>query len=160
MIKIIEAKPYRRKIVVIAHNMRSMWNVGSLFRSSDAFAIEHLYLTGYTSSPPRKEISKTALDAETWVPWTKEGNPVAIIHRYRAEGYAIAALEKNEKSTSLFASIIPEKICLITGHEVLGVSDELLSLSDSILHIPMFGKKESLNVSVALGIALARLQCY
>jgi tRNA G18 (ribose-2'-O)-methylase SpoU len=153
MIKIIEAKPYRRKIVVIAHNMRSMWNVGSLFRSSDAFAIEHLYLTG-------KEISKTALDAETWVPWTKEGNPVAIIHRYRAEGYAIAALEKNEKSTSLFASIIPEKICLITGHEVLGVSDELLSLSDSILHIPMFGKKESLNVSVALGIALARLQCY
>ncbi len=148
-----------RTIVVIAHNIRSMWNIGSLFRTSDAFAIQHLYLSGYTSSPPRKEISKTALGAEETVPWTTVSDPQETIQRLRSEGYAIIGLEKNEKSISLFSYPFTEKVCLILGHEISGVSEQLQQECEAIVHIPMHGKKESLNVSVATGIALATIRC-
>ena len=136
-----------------------MWNIGSLFRTCDAFAIHHLYLSGYTSLPPRKEIAKTALGAEHTVPWTHSDDPSTTIAELKREGYTILALEKNERSTSLFSMQMPEKVCLILGHEITGVSDALQQQSDAIVHIPMYGKKESLNVSVATGIALAQIQC-
>lgn len=148
----------KRKIVVIAHDIRSLWNVGSIFRCSDAFAVDHLYLTGYTPAPPRKEIGKTAIGADTWIPWTKEGNPKTVIATLRKEGYQIIALEKNEKSTPIGDAKLSDSVCLILGHEVKGVSDDLLKEADEVLHIPMYGKKESLNVSTAAGIALYALR--
>lgn len=146
-------------IVIIAHNIRSLWNVGSLFRSADAFSIRHIHLTGYTASPPRTEISKTALGAEEWIPWSKDLDPLDVLQKRREEGYEIVALEKTETSIDIHAHRPKKPICLILGHEVLGVSDELITVSDTIVHIPMLGKKSSLNVSVAAGISLYYYRC-
>lgn len=148
----------KRDIVLLAHNIRSLWNVGALFRSSDAFGISHVFLTGYTACPPRKEISKTALGAEEWIPWSYEKGPFAVIERLRAEGRSIIALELTGKSAPLWEDATDGPVCLVLGHEVLGVSDELLTACDRAVHIPMQGKKSSLNVSVACGIALYELQ--
>ncbi len=147
----------KRDIVVLAHNIRSLWNVGSLFRTSDAFGITHVHLTGYTATPPRKEISKTALGADEWIPWSYNDDPLTVLRQRRTEGYEIVALEltKNSKPLKDFSSDKP--ICLVLGHEILGVSDELLDECDSVVHIPMSGKKESLNVAVATGIVLYAL---
>ncbi len=147
-----------QNIVIIAHNIRSLWNVGSVFRSADCFGVEKIYLTGYTATPPRREISKTALGAEEWIAWEQVEDPTTVIEKLRKQGYRIVALEKNKQSVDI-ASYKPEaKTCLIIGHEVLGVSEELIKLSDDVVHIPMHGQKESLNVSVASGIALDRLR--
>ncbi len=144
----------KTNIVLIAHNIRSLWNIGSFFRTADAFGVSHIHLTGYTAIPPRTEISKTALGAEEWIPWSHTNDPMTVIEKRREEGYEIVALEITGKSTALSDFNLQKPICLIVGHEVLGVSDELLKVCDTALHIPMVGKKESLNVSVALGIAL------
>lgn len=146
------------RIVVLAHNIRSLWNVGSFFRTCDAFNVEHLYLTGYTGTPPRKEISKTALEAQTWVPWTHELDPLSVIAHLRKDDFAIVALERTQNSVDIASLRVPPKLCLILGHEVTGVAEELLRESDHVVHIPMLGKKESLNVSVAAGIALYALR--
>lgn len=139
---------------MIAHNIRSLWNIGSFFRSADAANVEHVYLTGYTACPPRKEIEKTALGAESWIPWTKHENVQEAVKKAKVDGYSIIALEKTMKSTSLFDYKWPERVCVIVGHEIDGVPKEALDAADDILHIPMQGKKESLNVSVAAGVAL------
>lgn len=144
----------KRSLVVIAHNIRSLWNVGAVFRSADAFGVKHIHLTGYTAAPPSKEIGKTALGAEEFVSWSKDAGPVEVIRRRKAEGFTIVSLELGEGSIPLPDFQPPDKICLILGHEILGVSDELREMSDVTVHIPMLGKKESLNVSVAAGIAL------
>jgi len=141
-------------IILIAHNIRSLWNVGSFFRTADAFKVEKLYLTGYTATPPRREIAKTALGADEWIPWEYQEDPLMLIEKLREEKWRIVSLELSEKSVRLTDYQAREKTCLIVGHEVLGVSQELLAASDDIVHIPMHGQKESLNVSVALGIAL------
>lgn len=141
-------------IVLIAHNIRSLWNIGSFFRTADAFGVSHIHLTGYTAAPPRIEISKTALGAEEWIPWSQTTDPMTVIEQRRKEGYDIVALEITGKSTALSDFKSAKPVCLIVGHEVLGVPDDLLKASDFSVHIPMIGKKESLNVSVALGIAL------
>lgn len=143
-----------RKIVLVAHNIRSLWNVGSFFRSADAFQVSHVHLTGYTGSPPRSEISKTALGAEGWIPWTSGEDPLAVIASRKKEGFCIVALEITPASVDLFTHRPDAPVCLILGHEVSGVSDELLNAADVTAHIPMLGKKASLNVSVAAGIAL------
>jgi len=146
-----------RRIILLAHSVRSLWNVGSLFRTCDCFGIEKLYLTGYTATPPRREISKTALGAEAWIPWEHHADPRDVILSASKDGYRIVALEQDERSMDLNSYTPPQKLCLIVGHEVLGVPKNLLTLSDDVVHIPMFGKKESLNVSVAAGIALQYL---
>ena len=154
-------------IVLLAHNIRSLWNIGSFFRSADAFGVSHIHLTGYTAAPPRMEISKTALGAEEWIPWSKDQDPIKVIEKRRKEGFRIVALELKEGSVPLqdFLSGRSGKgqgrhpICLILGHEILGVPDELLKLADHIVSIPMAGKKNSLNVSVAAGIALFHFRC-
>ncbi|MDD5751332.1 MAG: RNA methyltransferase [Candidatus Peribacteraceae bacterium] len=147
-----------RRLILLAHNIRSLWNVGSFFRTGDAFGVEKIYLTGYTATPPRREISKTALGAEEFVPWKFEQDPVKVIKVLKRKGYVIVALEQAKKAVVLSDYEPPSKVCLIVGHEVLGVSKELLKLCDAIVHIPMQGKKESLNVAVAAGIALHRLE--
>ncbi|MDD5056168.1 MAG: TrmH family RNA methyltransferase [Candidatus Peribacteraceae bacterium] len=165
-------------LILLAHNIRSLWNIGSLFRSSDAFGVSHIHLTGYTAAPPRMEISKTALGAEEWIPWSKDTDPVKVIKQRRKEGFRIIALELAKGSIPLCEYSVrsfldgnqttkpvnhqtskPSSICLILGHEILGVPDELLKLADDVVAIPMSGSKNSLNVSVAAGIALYHFRC-
>jgi 23S rRNA (guanosine2251-2'-O)-methyltransferase len=147
-----------RRIVLVAHNIRSLWNVGSFFRTADAFAVEKVYLTGYTGTPPRKEISKTSLGADEWLPWEHADDPATVLSMLRAEGWTIAALELTPNAIDIDAYAPPDKLCLVLGHEVTGVSDDLIGLCDVALQIPMLGKKESLNVAVATGVALHRLR--
>ena len=148
----------RTRLCVIAHNIRSLWNVGALFRSCDCFEVEKLYLTGYTATPPRREISKTAIGAEEWIQWEYTENPLSCIETLKQDGWSIVALELTDGATALAQFDVPEKVCLVLGHEVTGVSDELLAACDSAVYIPMHGKKESLNVSVSTGIALNHLR--
>lgn len=145
-------------LVVVAHNMRSLWNVGSLFRTCDAFGVTHVHLTGYTATPPRKEIAKTALGAEEWIPWSYEQDPLQVLRQRKSEGYTIVGLEITSNSKPLFSYQPHGPQCLVLGHEILGVPKEILQACDAVVHIPMHGKKESLNVSVAAGIAMYGLR--
>lgn len=147
-----------RRIVLLAHNVRSLWNVGSFFRTCDAFQIEKIYLTGYTGHPPRKEITKVALGAEETVQWEHAADPIPILKKLKADGYELVALELHPSAIPLTEFKPPKKCCLIVGHELAGVPDEILSLCDQIVAIPMLGAKESLNVAVAAGIALHQLR--
>ena len=147
-----------RHIRLLAHNVRSLWNVGSFFRTCDALGVEKVYLTGYTGCPPRKEISKTSLGADEWIPWETHPDPVFLLQSIRDEGFSIAALELSPKAVPLLEYDVPDRVCLIVGNELTGVPQELLRPDDTIVEIPMLGKKESLNVAVAAGIALHRLR--
>ncbi len=151
-----EAKQVRRNpVYVLCDNIRSIYNVGSIFRTSDAALIEKLYLTGYTPYPPRQEIEKVALGATDAVPWEYYKDPLEVVNKLKREGIKIAALEITNKSRSY--SDISENdlpVCLILGNELTGVSNELVEASDFSLEIPQFGYKHSMNVSVAYGIAV------
>ncbi len=148
----------KRIIRLLAYNIRSLWNVGSLFRTCDAFAVEKLFLCGYTALPPRREISKTAIGAEEFVPWEHSADPIAVVREMKKEGYSIVSLECKKRAKSLNEYSAGDKICLIVGNEVLGVPEELIDESDEVIAIKMFGHKESLNVSVAAGIALYHIR--
>ncbi len=148
-----------KDIVVIAHNIRSLWNIGAFFRSADAFGVAHIHLTGYTAAPPRKEISKTALGAESTISWSQEKDVFQVIERRKKEGYCIVSLELAQGSSPLMDFRTEKPVCLILGHEILGVPSELMALSDHTVYIPMLGAKNSLNVSVAAGIALYQIRC-
>lgn len=147
-----------RQIRLLAHNIRSLWNVGAFFRTCDGLGVEHLYLTGYTPHPPRAEISKTAIGAEHFVPWEHARDPLPIIEQLKKERWQIVALELTNRSVDLSIFTPSDKVCLIVGHELEGVPQTIQGLSDDIVQIPMLGEKESLNVSVAAGIALHRLR--
>lgn len=155
------------KIIVIAHNIRSTHNVGSIFRSCEGFGVERIIFSGYSPYPTldndarlphiaaklTQQIHKSALDAEKLVPFSYYEHPP--IDQLRHEGYRIVALEQNERSISLPLYTAPnQKIVLILGEEVHGIAHELLEQCDDIIEIPMVGQKESFNVSVATGIAL------
>ncbi|PIP64987.1 RNA methyltransferase [Candidatus Peregrinibacteria bacterium CG10_big_fil_rev_8_21_14_0_10_49_16] len=144
-------------IRLLAYNIRSLWNVGSIFRSCDAFAVEKFYLTGYTGHPPRKEITKTALGAEEFVPWEQYKDPLPVIQKLKEEGWHVVALELHPSAIPLSTFQAPDNILLIIGHELDGIPESILTLCDSIIEIPMMGQKESLNVAVATGIALCTL---
>lgn len=155
-----------RSIVAILLNIRSLHNVGSMFRTADGAGIAKLYLCGITPAPVdrlgvvRGEIAKTALGAERAVPWESVRSAAIAIRRLRREGYAICALEQSPKSISLFSKYAgrnDKKICLIVGNEVMGIPKRILESADRVLEIPMRGTKESLNVSVAFGIAVYQL---
>lgn len=147
-----------RRIRLLAHNVRSLWNVGAFFRTSDAFAVETIYLTGYTARPPRKEISKTAIGAEAYVPWEHHGDPLPVVQQLQKEGWNIVSLELTDNAVPLSSHVPADKVCLVVGHELSGVPKEILALSDAVVEIAMLGKKESLNVAVATGIALHHLR--
>ena len=146
-----------KKVSVLLHNIRSMHNVGSIFRTSDGAAVSKIYLTGYTPCPPRKEIHKTALGAEDEIEWEYHPDPLALIKVLKESGVTIIALEKNQSSKDVQNYKSTSEVCMILGNEIEGVEQALLDLSDEVLHIPMRGKKESLNVSVAFGIAIYQL---
>jgi 23S rRNA (guanosine2251-2'-O)-methyltransferase len=148
----------KRQIRLLAHNVRSLWNVGAFFRTCDGLNIEHLYLTGYTGHPPRKEITKTAIGAEAWVAWEHNRDPMPIVEKLKSEGWQIVSLEITKDAVDISTFKPGKKVLLIAGHELTGVPEPILEISDAVVMIPMQGKKESLNVAVATGIALHRLR--
>lgn len=147
-------------MILVLHNIRSVHNVGSIFRTADAAGVEKIFLTGYTPTPldhfgtPRKDLSKVALGAEKTVPWTQVKTLAAAVKQIKKQGYTVAAVEQDKNSTPLFNYKPPKKLALVLGNEVRGLSKSSLALCDVILEIPMRGKKESLNVSVAAGVAI------
>ena len=149
-------KQEKAPIVLVLDNIRSMHNVGSAFRTCDAFNIEKLYLCGITATPPQKEISKTALGATESVEWEYVEHVAELANRLKSEGYSILLVEQTDHSILLqeFDFAQYGKIALFVGNEVFGISDELLPLCDAAIEIPQFGTKHSLNVSVATGISL------
>lgn len=143
--------------VLILPNIRSCHNVGAMFRTADACGFEKLYLVGYTAHPPKPQIDKVSLGAETWIHWEAAESLDHVISSLKKDGYQVVALEKTRGSVSVSDFLPAEKIALVVGNEVDGVSDGTLSLCDAVVHIPMVGRKESLNVSVAAGIAMYTL---
>jgi 23S rRNA (guanosine2251-2'-O)-methyltransferase len=145
----------RRKnnLVVVCHNIRSAFNIGSVFRTADGAGARKVYLTGYTPAPPHPGISKTALGAEKVVEWEKSSKLGAVIEKLKKENFEIVALEQSKKSVPFESFRSKRNIALIVGNEVRGLSHPLLKKCDEIIEIPMRGGKESLNVSVAFGIA-------
>ncbi len=146
-------------VVVVLDSIRSNYNVGSIFRTSDAAMIEKLFLCGYTPHPPQKEIMKTALGSTESVTWEFLKHAKDVIESYKNKGYKICALELTDKSvnyTELQKDIFP--ICVIIGNEITGVSQELIDLCDFSIEIPQFGIKQSLNVAVAYGISIFELR--
>jgi tRNA G18 (ribose-2'-O)-methylase SpoU len=143
-------------VVLVLDNLRSMHNVGSAFRTADAFAISKIYLCGITAQPPHREIHKTALGATDSVAWTHVQDTIALCRQLKKEGYEVLAVEQADQSISLetFKPLKDKKYVLIFGNEVFGVSDEVVSVVDQCLEIPQFGTKHSLNVSVSMGVVL------
>ena len=143
-------------LVVVLDNIRSMYNVGSVFRTADAFRIEKIYLCGITSTPPHMEIHKTALGAEESVSWEYISETVDIVDKLREDGYTVYALEQVEGSTMLDKLKLNkgQKVAIVMGNEVKGVQQEVINHSDGCIEIPQYGTKHSLNVSVTTGIVL------
>ena len=156
--------PKSRKVkefYVIANNIRSLLNVGSVFRTADAFGVTKIYLTGYTGTPEnpvhKNKIAKSALGAENWVPWEHRESVGKLIKELKAKKVSIVALENNVKSQNIKKFKPKYPMALLLGEEVKGIAKPLLKACDAVVEIPMVGKKESLNVSVAFGIAAFEL---
>jgi 23S rRNA (guanosine2251-2'-O)-methyltransferase len=143
-------------VAVVLDNVRSMHNIGSIFRTCDGFAVEQVCLCGITAQPPHRDIEKTALGATQSVNWTYFGTPLEAINTLRQDGYKIVAVEQAENSTMLntFKPSAGEKYALIFGNEVNGVSEEAMQHIDACIEIPQFGTKHSFNIVVSAGIVL------
>jgi 23S rRNA (guanosine2251-2'-O)-methyltransferase len=143
-------------VVVVLDNIRSMHNVGSVFRSADAFLIQAIFLCGYTPCPPHRDIHKTALGATETVEWKYFPTAVEALRSLREQGYGIFAVEQVENSLPLqqFVSQHSGPLAVVFGNEVSGVGEEALALCDGSVEIPQWGMKHSLNISVAAGIVL------
>ena len=146
----------KHPIVIVLDNIRSRHNVGSAFRTADAFLCEKILLCGITAQPPHREIHKTALGATETVDWKYYENSMEAIIELRAKGYKIASIEQADQSISLekFQFSRDEKLALIFGNEVKGVSESIIDSSDYVIEIPQFGTKHSINVSVSIGIVV------
>ena len=142
-------------IVVVLDDIRSAYNVGSIFRTSDAMAIERIVLCGITAQPPSREITKTAIGATESVAWVYEQHVDQALQSLKAEGYTILAIEQTTESVELL-SYVPsnEKIAIVLGNEVKGVSEDALALADQAIDLAQYGTKHSLNVSVCGGIVI------
>lgn len=153
----------KKDTILIIPDIRSAINVGSIFRTADAVGISKIYLTGYTPRPTdtfgriQKDIAKSALGAETWVSWEYKKTLTPLIKFLKKKGYFVVALEQDKESIDYRKIKNHKKFALIVGSEVEGLSKKVLAECDQIIEIPMHGKKESLNVSVATGIALFRI---
>lgn len=149
-------KQEKLPLVVILDNVRSMSNVGSVFRTGDAFGVQHLYLCGITATPPNKEITKTALGATESVDWSYEPDTATLVKRLKEEGWQIYAVEQVDDAENFtrFSFDKEKKYALVLGNEVFGVDDAVLPFCDGALEIPQVGVKHSLNVSVTGGIVI------
>jgi tRNA G18 (ribose-2'-O)-methylase SpoU len=146
----------KNKVIAVLENIRSAYNVGSVFRTADAFLIESIYISGYTAKPPHKEITKTALGAQETVDWKYFPATKEAIEALKKDGYEVFAVEQVTDSISLekIHNLSVKKIAFIFGNEVSGVEHETILLCDGCVEIPQFGMKHSLNISVAAGIVL------
>lgn len=156
----ISAEEFKRveklPLVVVLDNVRSLHNIGSVFRTSDAFRVERIYLCGITATPPHPEMHKTALGAEFTVDWTYVNNAVEAVENLRREGYTVYSVEQAEGSIMLEDLILDPsgKYAVVMGNEVKGVQQEVINASDGCIEIPQYGTKHSLNVSVTAGIVI------
>lgn len=149
-------KSHKCPLVVILDNVRSLHNIGSVFRTSDAFRVECIYLCGITAIPPHPEIHKTALGAEFTVVWKKADSAVETVDKLRSEGYLVYSVEQTENSI-LLNKFHPNPACkyaIVLGNEVKGVQQEVIDRSEGCIEIPQYGTKHSLNVSVVAGIVI------
>jgi 23S rRNA (guanosine2251-2'-O)-methyltransferase len=159
---------HARKISLIAHNLRSCHNVGSLLRTADGLGLDSVYLTGYTPYPLKagdtrlpheaqklhKQISKTALGAEASMEWAHDADVLSLVKRLQQDGYQVIALEQSPKAIPLLQFHAPQKVALVVGREVEGVEPAVLEACNKVVEIPMYGKKESFNVVQAAAMAL------
>lgn len=154
--KTVEEMKQAEKLPLIAvlENIRSAYNVGSVFRTADAFLLEAIYITGYTALPGHKEIKKTALGAEESVDWLHFSNTAAAIQKLKEDGYKVLAVEQTQNSHLLNTIELSctEKTALIFGNEVIGVEESTIALCDGCLEIPQYGTKHSLNIATAAGV--------
>ena len=156
-------KEKKREVAVLLHNIRSTHNVGSIFRTADSLGVSKIYLSGYTPTPldkfnrPRKDVAKVALGAEKSISWEYIADPKALLKKLKKQKYKIVSIEQSSKSKDYKKVKITYPILFIVGNEVDGIEKEVISLSDVVAEIPMRGEKESLNVSVAFGVALFRM---
>ncbi|SNR54304.1 RNA methyltransferase [Lutibacter flavus] len=143
-------------LIVVLDNIRSLNNIGSVFRTSDAFLIEKVYLCGITAQPPHKEIHKTALGATESVDWEYVEDTLTLVQKLKTENVLVASIEQAENSTMLqdFNINPKQKYAIVMGNEVKGVQQEVVSASDYCIEIPQFGTKHSLNISVSCGVVL------
>ena len=146
----------KNPIIVVLDDIRSLNNIGSFFRTADAFNIEKIYLCGITAYPPNKEIHKTALGATETIPWEYSKEITTLCENLKSQGYTICAIEQTEQTIFLqnIDYLKDEKFALFFGNEVNGVNQEIVDNSDYVIEIPQFGTKHSLNVSVCAGIVL------
>lgn len=151
------------EVAVLLHDIRSTHNVGSIFRTADTLGVSKIYISGYTPTPldkfnrPRKDIAKVALGAEKTISWEQVPSPNLLVKKLKKEGFQIVAVEQSEKSVDYKKVKIENKVMFIVGNEVSGMEKDTLKLCDVIAEIPQRGEKESLNVSVAFGVALFRM---
>ncbi len=148
-------------LIIILDNIRSLNNIGSVFRTSDAFLIEKIYLCGITAKPPHKDIHKTALGSTDTVDWEYIEDTLTLVKKLKVEGVKVISLEQAENATML-DSFIPEsntKYAIVFGNEVKGVSQDVVNASDTVIEIPQFGTKHSLNISVSAGVVIWDLFC-
>lgn len=149
-----------REVAMLLHNIRSTHNVGSIFRTADAAGVSRIFLSGYTPTPldrfgrVRKDIAKTALGAEKYVPWEHSVSSARLIAKLKKEGWDIVGVEQDTRARDYRSFKTKEKTLFVFGNEVKGLSKEVRKKCDGLIEIPMRGKKESLNVSVAAGIVL------
>jgi tRNA G18 (ribose-2'-O)-methylase SpoU len=149
--------------ILILPDIRSAINVGAIFRTADAIGISKIYLTGWTPRPTdkfgriQKDIAKSALGAETWIPWEYKKTLIPLITYLKKDGYTIIAIEQDDRAIDYRKIKKEDKVAIIMGPEVTGLSKNILDKCDIIVEIPMYGKKESLNVSVACGVALFKI---
>lgn len=153
----------KKELILILPDIRSAENVGAMFRTADAVGVSKIYINGYTPCPidrfgrARKDIAKAALGAETFIPWDYVKSAITNINKLKKEGYTIVGLEQDKNSVNYKKFKAPKKCALVVGNEVLGLDKKIKKLCDALIEIPMRGKKESLNVSVATGVALYSL---
>lgn len=148
----------KNKIVIVLDNIRSVYNVGSVFRTADAFLVEAIFVCGYSPTPEHKHMNKTALGATDSVDWITNESALAAVQELKANGYKVYAIEQAEGSILLnqFSST-KEKIAVVFGNEVEGVQQEVIDACDGVIEIPQFGMKHSLNIATAAGVVLWEL---
>jgi 23S rRNA (guanosine2251-2'-O)-methyltransferase len=146
---------HRMPVYGLLDNIRSMYNVGSMFRTSDGAFLQKIFLTGYTATPEKNEVRKTALGAADTIPWEYSRDPIPILQHLKSLNVSIIVLEHTTKSIPYY-EVQPDVFpaCIVVGNELTGVSDSILEYADLAIEIPMFGIKQSLNVAVAYGIVL------
>ena len=146
----------KNPLILILDNIRSLNNIGSVFRTADAFLIERIYLCGITATPPHKDIRKTALGATDSVSWEYRKDTLQLVNELKNEGYRVVAVEQAENAKLLHQFSVMDKVkyALVFGNEVKGVSQEVVSASDQVLEIPQYGTKHSLNIAVSVGIVI------